>query len=128
MGMRIHGASDTASAQNLGAANWQRRQQNLNSLMSSIQSGDLGGAQQALQGLTGGTGNVAPGSPLAAIAKAVQSENLSAAQGAARAFKALRSGGDGTHKPPSSGSTTGTNNGGSLSANGGPGSLLDEFA
>ena len=92
MGMRINSSSSTGSTQSVGMANWQQKQQSFKDLFSSLQSGDMGSAQNALKSLTGGSGTVNSSSPLASIAQALQSGDLAGAQKAAQDFQAKRAG------------------------------------
>ena len=92
MVMRINSSSSTGSTQSVGMANWQQKQQSFQNLFSSLQSGDMGSAQNALKSLTGGSGTVNSSSPLASIAQALQSGDLVGAQKAAQDFQAKRAG------------------------------------
>ncbi len=99
MGMRISGSAAAGGAQDVGASNWQQRQQSVKDLMSALQSGDLASAQKAFGSLPGAS-NIASSdsnSPLAQIGKALQSGDLAAAQQAAQAWQTARSGGHHHH-------------------------------
>lgn len=100
MGMRISGSGSTS--QSAAVSQWQQRQQGVKDLMTSLQSGDLAGAQKAFANVTGGSGTVNPSSPLAAIGQALQNGDLAGAQQAAQQMQAQR---HGHHHHGSSGST-----------------------
>ncbi len=95
MGMRIGGGQQAWSSQSSSVNNWQQRQQNFKALGSSLQSGDLAGAQQAFATIMANNPAAAsnPNSPLAQIGQALQSGNLAGAQQAAQAWRGLHGGG-----------------------------------
>jgi len=113
MGMRIPSSSTPTGTQaSATQAAWHQRRQDYKSLMSSLQSGDLAGAQKAwtafksTQGAWGSDANAASGSnptgtpassgpgtgngPWAQLGQALQAGNLQAAQQAADAIQASR--------------------------------------
>jgi hypothetical protein len=89
MGMRVNGSAQMSST---AISDWQQRQQNVKSMMSAIQSGDLSSAQSAYATLQGNQGSADNG-PFAAIGQALQSGDISAAQKALTDFQAHRAGG-----------------------------------
>ena len=91
MGMRIDGGHQGWYSQNSSVSNWQQRQQNFKALGSSLQSGDLAGAQQAFASLLATNPAAAsnPDSPLAQIGQALQSGNLAGAQQAAQSMRGM---------------------------------------
>jgi len=121
MGMRIGGASQGSAAQATGAAHWQQRQQGVKDLMAALQAGDLGAAQKAWAGLGNSSGGTRANGPLAAIGQAVQKGDLAAAQQAAQAWQAARSG----HHHERMASATPATTTVSTDPSGGPGSLVD---
>ena len=92
MGMRVGGSGSMGASQSASMANWQQRQQSVNTLTAALQSGDLGAAQKAFSGLSGGNSSVKGNSPLAQIGQALQSGDLAGAQQAAQALQAARNG------------------------------------
>lgn len=126
MGMRINGSASTDQSSTI--SNWQQRQQNVKSMMSAIQSGDLSAAQKAYAALNP-SGQDSGNSPFAAIGKALQSGDISAAQQAAQDFQAKRAGHHHHHGGASSASATASTATGSQPlADSGPGSLLNVIA
>lgn len=94
MGMRIGQSAFASTTQGVGASSWQQRQQGIKNLMSALQAGDMGSAQQAFGSLPGAS-NIASSdnnSPLAQIGKALKDGDLAAAQRAAQAWQNARSG------------------------------------
>lgn len=122
MGMRINSSGATGATQGVGMANWQQKQQNFKDLFSSLQTGDLTSAQTALKNLTGGSGTVNSSSPLAAIAQALQSGDLSGAQKAAQDFQTKRAG---HHHHTGQGQTNSATTQAPTQNTTGPGSLLN---
>jgi len=51
MGMRIGSSLSTGTSQSSSVNNWQQNQQNIKSLTSALQSGNLSSAQQAYSAL-----------------------------------------------------------------------------
>ena len=122
MGMRVDASSTTQST---ATAAWQQRQQSFSNLFSSLQSGNLAGAQTALQGLTGGSGSVNAQSPLSGIAQALQAGDLAGAQKAAQTFQSNRAA---HHHHGSAPSAPGATTTATSAAAAGPGSLLNVTA
>ena len=87
MGMRI---SASATAGLSSGVQWQQRQQNMKSLLSALQAGDLAGAQKAYAGLGAGGATPTGNNPLTAIGQALQNNDLAAAQKAAQQMQAQR--------------------------------------
>lgn len=126
MDMRINGSD--SSSQSVGAANWQQRQQNVKSMMSAIQSGDLSGAQKAYAALNV-SGQDSGNGPFAAIGKALQSGDIQGAQKAAQDLQAKRAGHHHHHQESaSSSSTTTPTTGNQPLADSGPGSTINILA
>ena len=87
MGMRVGGSSATLAMQSNAVSNWQQRQQNFKSLASSLQSGDLAGAQQAFAAIAANNPNINGNSPLGQIGKALQAGDISGAQQVAQSWR-----------------------------------------
>lgn len=87
MGMRIGGAGNGwASYQSNTIGNWQQRQQNLKSLKSALQTGDLTGAQQAYSSMAAANPKAVnnANSPFAQIGQALKAGNIAGAQSIAQ--------------------------------------------
>jgi len=126
MGMRINGSGSTDQSSTI--SDWQQRQQNVKSMMSAIQSGDLGAAQKAYSAINPSGQDSASG-PFAAIGKALQSGDIGAAQQAAQDMQSKRAGHHHHHSEGSAGSTaTASATGSQPLADAGPGSLINEVA
>ncbi|MBI1395885.1 MAG: hypothetical protein GC151_07880 [Betaproteobacteria bacterium] len=108
MGMRIPASSAAGAGQAAAVSNWQQRQQNFKSLVSAVQSGDLGGAQKAYASLASGARGASANSPLAQIGKALQSGDLAGAQQALQSLQDSREPHHAPARPPSSTSMLGT--------------------
>lgn len=129
MGMRISGSSNVSSSQSTTAAAWQQRQQSVKDMFTSLQSGDLSGAQKAFAAINGGKSQVNANGPLADIGKALQSGDLAGAQKAAQDFQAKRSGGHHHHHSEQAAATTAAaSTAGTPLASSGTGSLLNIVA
>ena len=91
MGMRV-GASNAgwSSYQASSVNGWQQRQQGMKDLFSSLQSGDLAGAQKAFASVK--TNTSSSNSGLTKVGDALQAGDLAGAQQAAKAMHAARGG------------------------------------
>jgi len=91
MGMRV-GASNAgwSSYQASSVSGWQQRQQGMKDLFSSLQSGDLAGAQKAFASIK--TNTSSSNSSLTKVGDALQAGDLAGAQQAAKAMHAARGG------------------------------------
>jgi len=106
MGMRVGGSSPAGASQSTPVANWQQRQQSFQDMMSAVQSGDLGAAQQAFKSLGGGR-NIQGNSPLAQLGQALNNGDLAGAQQAVLALQSSRAAAA-PRQPPSSASGSGS--------------------
>jgi hypothetical protein len=89
MGMRIGASGSAAAGQGSSVSAWQQSQQSFKNLTSTLQSGNLSGAQQAFSNLAG-TANVQGNSPLGQLGQALQNGDLAGAQKAAQAIQDRR--------------------------------------
>ena len=92
MGMRVGGSSVNWSSQQTSSSvnDWQKRQQGMKDLFSSLQSGDLASAQKAFASVQ--TNTSSSNSPLTKVGDALQAGDLAGAQQAAKAMHAARGG------------------------------------
>ena len=92
MGMRVGGSSVNWSSQQTSSSvnGWQKRQQGMKDLFSSLQSGDLASAQKAFASVQ--TNTSSSNSPLTKVGDALQAGDLAGAQQAAKAMHAARGG------------------------------------
>jgi hypothetical protein len=95
--MRIGGSGAAWANQSNAVGNWQQRQQNMRTLGSALQSGDLAGAQQAFATISASNPAAAANGngPLAKIGQALQAGDLATAQQAAQAWRGTRNEGSG---------------------------------
>ena len=91
MGMRVGGSSaGWSSYQTSSVSGWQKRQQGMKDLFSSLQAGDLAGAQKAFANVQ--TNTSSDNSGLTKVGSALQAGDLAGAQQAAKAMHAARGG------------------------------------
>ncbi len=92
MGMRVGGSSVNWSSQQTSASvnGWQKRQQGMKDLFSSLQAGDLASAQKAFASVQ--TNTSTSNSALTKVGDALQAGDLAGAQQAAKAMHAARGG------------------------------------
>ena len=92
MGMRVGGSSVNWSSQQTSSSvnGWQKSQQGMKDLFSSLQSGDLASAQKAFASVQ--TNTSSSNSPLTKVGDALQAGDLAGAQQAAKAMHAARGG------------------------------------
>ena len=92
MGMRVGGSSVNWSSQQTSSSvnDWQKRQQGMKDLFSSLQSGDLASAQKAFASVQ--TNTSSSNSPLTKVGDALQAGDFAGAQQAAKAMHAARGG------------------------------------
>ena len=99
MGMRVGGGSAAWSSQASTVNNWQKSQQGVNDLMSTLKSGDLAAAQQAYAALSAEK-NIPKDSALGKIGQELALGDLAAAQNMAKSLQ--------SNKPSNSAVTSST--------------------
>ena len=114
MGMRVGGSSAALAMQSNAVSNWQQRQQNFKSLVSSLQSGDLAGAQQAFAAIAANNPNINSNSPLGQVGQALQVGDISGAQKAAQPWRGNHQANEGSQSIGAIGSISASPLGGTI--------------
>jgi len=89
MGMRVGSSSASMASQATAVSGWQQRQQGMKDLFSTLNAGDLAGAQKAYASFAS-KNNIKSDSPMGQLGDALKNGNLAAAEKIAQSLQKNR--------------------------------------